>query len=81
MANCERCGREVPDERLKELVYEQGENKDRAREMVCPNCLDEAMNSADRVRGVAGTEKAAAAHVSGEGGEGERESVGERTSQ
>jgi DNA-directed RNA polymerase subunit RPC12/RpoP len=78
-ATCQRCGKDVPEERLKELAYEQGENKERVREMVCPNCLDKAMNEADQVRGIAGQEKTAAAHVSGDGGDGERQGLDERT--
>ncbi len=79
LATCQRCGRELPAAQLKELVYEQGPDKERVTEMVCPNCLDKAMNEADEVRGVAGQHKQAAAHVKGEGGEGERESFSERT--
>ncbi len=78
LATCQRCGRELPAAQLKELVYEQGPQAERVREMVCPTCLDQAMNQADEVRGVAGTEKQAAAHVSGDGGAGERQSMGER---
>jgi DNA-directed RNA polymerase subunit RPC12/RpoP len=79
MATCERCGREVEnDNQLKEVFYEEGERQERQKKMVCPNCLDEVMNQADKVQGVAGEEKRAAVHLSGDGGAGERESMGER---
>lgn len=77
-ASCDRCGRALPAGRLKELAYEQGDKKERVREMVCPNCLDQAMNDADRVRGIAGQEKAAAAHITGRGASGERTGPSER---
>lgn len=76
MTSCPRCGREVPPRRLKEVVHEEG--RERIRDLVCPNCLDDIMNTSGRVRGVVGTEKAAAAHVDPGPGEGDRESLGER---
>jgi len=75
-SSCERCGRELPTRRLKEVVHEEG--RDRIRQMVCPNCLDQIMNESSRVRGVVGTQKAAAAHIDGAQGNGERQSMGER---
>lgn len=59
--SCMRCGKELPRRRLKEVVHEEG--RTRVRQMVCPNCLDQIMNESSRVRGVVGTEKAAAAHI------------------
>ena len=74
---CDRCGREFPQRQMKEVFTEEG--KDRVRMQLCPSCLDEVMNEADQVRGVAGEEKRAAVHVSdGDGDTGERESFGER---
>ena len=79
---CDRCGNEFPRERLKEVMYE--EDKERVRKELCPNCLDQVMNQASEVRGVAGEEKRAAVHLSGtdgvEGSEGtaDRESFGTR---
>lgn len=61
VSSCERCGREVPIRKLKEVVFEEG--RERVRVMVCSSCLDQLMKDSDRVRGVVGTEKRAAAHV------------------
>jgi hypothetical protein len=73
---CGRCGRELPTRRLKEIVYEEG--RERVRQMVCSSCLDKVMNSSERVRGVVGTEKRAAAHVDSGSGPAEHQSFGER---
>jgi hypothetical protein len=73
---CGRCGQELPKRRLKEIVYEEG--RERVRLMVCPSCLDKIMNESERVRGVVGTEKRAAAHVDSGSGPAEHESFGER---
>lgn len=75
---CQRCGKEVPHDSIKELAYEEGPRAERKTELVCAECLDKAMNQADEVRGIAGTEKNAAAHISGGGGAGERESFSKR---
>jgi len=61
ISSCQRCGRELPKRRIKEVVYEEG--RERVRMMVCPNCLDQIMNDSQRVRGVVGSEKRAAAHL------------------
>ena len=71
---CERCGMAVEQDAIKELAYEKGEAKERVTELVCASCLDKAMNEADEVRGIGGQVKTAAAHVSGDSGEGERKS-------
>lgn len=76
MLSCMRCHRELTKRRLKEVVHEEG--RTRIRQMVCPNCLDQIMNKSQRVRGVVGTEKAAAAHIEQEPGAGKRQSFGER---
>ena len=60
------------------MFWEEGGDEDRKQAMVWPNCLDDVMNQADKVKGVAGEEKRAAAHIIGDGGAGERESIGER---
>lgn len=73
--SCERCERELPKRKLKEVVYEEG--RERVQLMVCPNCLDQIMNDAQRVRGVVGTQKRAAAHLD-PGAGGERKSLGDR---
>lgn len=78
MTACSRCGRELPKRRLKEVVHEEG--RTRIRQMVCPNCLDQIMNTSGRVRGVVGTEKAAAAHIDPGPGSGRRASLGDRES-
>jgi len=70
--SCMRCGKELPRRRLKEVVHEEG--RTRVRQMVCPNCLDQIMNESSRVRGVVGTEKAAAGpHRPGTGDRGTQE--------
>lgn len=74
--SCERCGRELPKRKLKEIVYEEG--RERIQLMVCPNCLDQIMNQSERVRGVVGTQKRAAAHVKPGMDAAERQSLGER---
>jgi hypothetical protein len=74
--SCERCGRELSKRQLKEVVFEKG--RERVQLMVCPNCLDQIMNKSQRVRGVVGTHKRAAAHVDPGVGSGERQSLGNR---
>lgn len=76
MSTCTNCGKELPSRRLKEVVHEEGRN--RIRELVCPNCLDQIMNESSQVRGVVGTQKAAAAHIDRGPGKGERNSMGRR---
>jgi hypothetical protein len=76
MSSCNRCGTQLPERRLKEIVYEKG--RERIQEMLCPNCLDKAMNESTRVRGVVGTTKAAAAHLDLGPGPSVRSSLGER---
>jgi hypothetical protein len=47
---------------------------------LCPTCLDEVMNEAGTVQGIAGEEKRAAVRIDSEGsGEGDRASFGERS--
>lgn len=74
--SCARCGKELPRRRLKEVVHEEG--RSRIRRLVCSNCLDQIMNGSSRVRGVVGTQKAAAAHIDLEAGSGEHKSMGQR---
>ena len=76
MSSCERCGKEVPERRLKEVVYEEGRH--RIRQLVCTNCLDQIMNEAKRVRGVVGTIRAAAIHIDRGPGHGDHVSMGQR---
>jgi uncharacterized CHY-type Zn-finger protein len=76
MLSCMRCHRELTKRRLKEVVHEEG--RTRIRQMVCPNCLDQIMNESQRVRGVVGTEKAAAVHIEQKPGTRKRQSFGER---
>ena len=74
---CDRCGRSWPKRQLKEVMYEEG--RQRVKKNLCPECLDQVMNEAGQVRGIAGEEKRAAVHLS-ENPEGdERQSFGERT--
>ena len=78
--SCDRCGRDWPKRQLKEVFYEEGDDKKRVRQEMCPKCLDEVMNEAAKVRGVGGEEKRTAAHVTPGPGPAERESIGERRS-
>jgi DNA-directed RNA polymerase subunit RPC12/RpoP len=78
-SSCTRCGKQLPMRRLKEIVHEEG--RTRIRQLVCPNCLDQIMNESSRVRGVVGTEKAAAVHIDSGPGPGQHQSMGERTPQ
>jgi len=55
---CDRCGAELPWNRMKEVVEGPG-----SRLELCPTCLDERMNEAAQVRGGEGDEKARAAYV------------------
>ncbi|MGH2756440.1 MAG: hypothetical protein ACRDI3_01485 [Actinomycetota bacterium] len=75
-SSCMRCGKELLKRRLKEVVHEEG--RARVRRLVCPNCLDQIMNESSRVRGVVGTEKAAAAHIDPGPGPGQHQSIGQR---
>ena len=79
--NCDNCGNEFPVEKMKEVFREEG--KERVKEQLCASCLDQRMNEAESVRGVAGEEKKAAVHINdGENGspdgKTERESLGTR---
>lgn len=73
---CDSCGQEFPKRQMKEAF--DGEGPDRKKLELCPTCLDKVMNQSDEVRGVGGEEKRAAVVVEGDGGEGERQSMGER---
>ncbi|MGH9195971.1 MAG: hypothetical protein ACRD1T_09555, partial [Acidimicrobiia bacterium] len=73
---CMRCGKELPGRRLKEVVHEEG--RSRIRRLVCSNCLDQIMNVSSHVRGVVGTQKAAAAHIDQGAANGEHQSMGQR---
>ncbi len=75
---CDRCGRTWPKRQLKEVMYEDG--RERVKKNLCPECLDEVMNEAGQVRGIAGEEKRAAIHVSEAPDEPEHESFGKRES-
>jgi predicted RNA-binding Zn-ribbon protein involved in translation (DUF1610 family) len=58
---CERCGAETPLSRRKEVSWER--DRQRVTQFLCPACLDQVMNAAAEVRGIVGTEKAAAVHI------------------
>ncbi len=73
---CMRCAKELPKRRLKEVVHEEG--RMRIRQLVCSNCLDRIMNESSLVRGVVGTQKAAAAHINRRPGPGQHQSMGRR---
>lgn len=76
---CDRCGNEFPKRQMKEAFRQDGE--DRTRMELCPSCLDETMNEAGTVQGIAGEEKRAAVRIDAgtDGTETERASFGERS--
>jgi hypothetical protein len=76
MSTCARCDKELPTRRLKEVAHEEG--RKRISRLVCSTCLDQLMNESSRVRGIVGTEKAAAAHIDPPPGPHEHQSLGER---
>jgi hypothetical protein len=75
--NCDRCGREFPRRQLKEAFHEKG--GERVKWNLCPTCLDEVMNEADKVRGVGGDEKQAAVVLDQAAETVGRETFGERS--
>jgi hypothetical protein len=58
---CDRCANDFPIRQMKEVVYEEG--KTRGHQHLCPACLDQVMNESEKVRGIAGSHKAAAIHI------------------
>lgn len=73
---CERCGRDHREAEKKEVFVNEGGSE--VKKAVCPQCLDEIMNSADEVQGVEGDEKRAAVAVDDAADETDRETYGER---
>lgn len=73
---CDRCGQSFPRRQMKEAFRQDGQ--ERVKMELCPTCLDEVMNEAGAVQGIAGEEKRAAVRVDADGAGGERESFGER---
>lgn len=73
---CERCGKEQRDAEKKEVFVDEGGSQ--VKKTVCPECLDEIMNSADEVQGVEGDDKRAAVAVDEAAEQSDRESYGER---
>jgi DNA-directed RNA polymerase subunit RPC12/RpoP len=57
---CQRCGRSLALQRMKELFVWQG--KTRERQEVCPACLDKAL-AEGRAHGMVGHRKKAAVQV------------------
>lgn len=57
---CQRCGRSLPQNRMKEVFLWQG--RTRVREEVCPTCLDKAL-AEGRTHGIVGQTKKAAVEV------------------
>jgi len=55
---CDACGRAVPDQSSKEVLYQV--NKVRYRLELCPTCLDAEMKRHDGHRGIPGFRKRAA---------------------
>jgi hypothetical protein len=58
MILCDACGRAIPDQSSKEVLYQVG--KLRYRLELCPTCLDAEMKRHDGHRGVPGFRKRAA---------------------
>lgn len=73
---CERCGKEHRESEKKEVFVNEGGTE--VKKTVCPECLDEIMNSADEVQGVEGDEKRAAVAVDEAAEQTKRENFGER---
>lgn len=73
---CERCGNEHRDSEKKEVFVTEGGSE--VKKTVCPQCLDEIMNSADEVQGVEGDEKRAAVAVDDAADQTDRDTFGER---
>ncbi len=73
---CERCGREHRDAEKKEVFVEEGGSE--TKKTVCPECLDEIMNSAGDVQGVEGDEKRAAVAIDEAAEDTDRQTYGER---
>ena len=74
---CDRCGESFPSRQMKEAFRQDGQ--ERVKMELCPTCLDEVMNEAGTVQGVAGEEKRAAVRIDSDGGGGDRESFGQRS--
>ena len=73
---CDRCDQTFPTRQMKEAFRQEG--TDRMKMELCPTCLDEVMNEADAVRGVAGDEKRAAVVLDSGAEDEARTSFGER---
>ncbi len=58
MILCDACGRAIPDQSSKEILYQV--NRVRYRMELCSNCLDAEMKRHDGHRGVPGFRKRAA---------------------
>lgn len=58
MIICDACGRAIPDQASKEVLYQL--DKVRYRLELCPTCLDAEMKRHDGHRGVPGFRKRAA---------------------
>lgn len=73
---CERCGGEHRDAEKKEVFVDEGGTE--VKKTVCPECLDEIMDSADRVQGVEGDQKQAGVAVDEAAESTDRDTFGER---
>ena len=58
MILCDACGRAIPDQSSKEVLYQL--DRVRYRLELCPTCLDAEMKRHDGLRGVPGFRKRAA---------------------
>jgi NAD-dependent SIR2 family protein deacetylase len=74
---CDRCGNSFPSRQMKEAFRQDGQ--ERVKMELCPTCLDEVMNEAGTVQGIAGEDKRAAVRIDADGSEGDRESFGQRS--
>lgn len=72
---CDRCGSDFPTRQMKEAFIE--EDGRRVKKRFDPQCLDEVMNAADEVRGIAGEDRRAAVAIE-RSGAADRDSLGRR---
>lgn len=75
---CDNCGREFPQDQMKEAFIGEGEGAGSKRQELCAECLDQKMNDAPEVYGVEGQEKRRAAYLAAGPGDAPAEATGRR---
>lgn len=73
---CDRCGKDQTEADKKEVFVQEDGHE--VKQTLCPTCLDEVMDQADRVQGVEGDDKKAAVALDDAAEATERETYGER---